>query len=109
MGSPPFGGAVQLIVAEEFPPVAVTLVGGPGRVPGVTTLDSFEFCPVPTELVAATEKAYELPLVKPGKVTFVCGGEPVTVMLTWDPPVSPWFDAVIVSSRVATASVSLTN
>ena len=47
-------GAVQLIDAEAFPPVAFTLVGAPGTVAGVTAFDALEAGPVPTPLVAVT-------------------------------------------------------
>lgn len=48
-------GAVKLMVAWALPAVAVTLVGAPGRVLGVT-LDVPEAALVPTALVAVTEQ-----------------------------------------------------
>jgi hypothetical protein len=47
--------AVQLTVAEAFPAVAVTVVGGLG-VPGVTALDAADCGPVPVAFVADTLK-----------------------------------------------------
>jgi hypothetical protein len=49
-------GAVQLTVAWAFPAVAVTLVGDPGKVAGVTLADCADAAPVPTTLIAATVK-----------------------------------------------------
>ena len=48
-------GAVQVTVAEAFPPVAVPMVGAPGVVAGVTEADA-RLAPVPTPLMAATVK-----------------------------------------------------
>jgi len=47
-------GAVQLTVADPLPAVAVTPVGAPGRLFGVTALDGAEAEPVPLALVADT-------------------------------------------------------
>jgi hypothetical protein len=55
---PPFGGALQLTVADAFPAVALTPVGAPGTVGpvGVTGLQAAEAGPVPTPLLAVTLK-----------------------------------------------------
>jgi hypothetical protein len=49
-------GALQLTVACVLPAVAVTLLGAPGIVAGVTALDALDDAPVPTLLVATTVK-----------------------------------------------------
>jgi hypothetical protein len=57
MAAPPFDtGAVQLTVACAFPPVALTAVGAPGTVAGVTLLDGADAAPMPTLLLALTVK-----------------------------------------------------
>lgn len=57
MAEPPSSaGAVQLIDAEAFSAVAITLVGAPGTVVGITEFEALESGPVPTTLVAATVK-----------------------------------------------------
>jgi hypothetical protein len=45
--------------------LAVTAVGAPGIVAGVTALLLADADPVPKALVAVTEKVYEVPLVSP--------------------------------------------
>ncbi len=53
--APPLNaGAVQVMVACALPPSAVTLVGAPGTVAGVTALDDADAVLVPAELVAVT-------------------------------------------------------
>ena len=47
-------GALQLTEASALPAVAVTLMGAPGTVAGVTVFDKLDDAPVPTLLVAAT-------------------------------------------------------
>ena len=107
--APPFdAGADQLTVACEFPAVAVTPVGAPGVVLGVTAVDAVDELEFPTELIAMTVKVYAVPLVKPVKVqerfavlTHPTGadteGEEVTVYpVTADPP----FDAGAVQPTV---------
>ena len=47
-------GALQLTVACVLPAAAVTLVGAPGTVAGVTALDALDDAPVPTVLLATT-------------------------------------------------------
>jgi hypothetical protein len=55
MALPPLlAGTVKVTVACEFPPVAVTLVGAPGTVAGVTLFDGAEAALDPTALVAMT-------------------------------------------------------
>ena len=49
-------GALQLTVACESPGVALTEVGAPGTVAGVTAEDAELAGPSPTELVATTVK-----------------------------------------------------
>ena len=57
MALPPFeAGGVHDTEAEALPAVAVTLVGAPGTVAGVTLLEADEGAPVPTALVAVTVK-----------------------------------------------------
>ena len=55
MGLPPSAAALHEIVADATPPVATTLVGAEGSVPGVTALDRTEGWLGPTALVATTE------------------------------------------------------
>ena len=47
-------GAVQLTTAEESPATALTLVGVPGTVAGVTAPEALEAEPVPRAFVAVT-------------------------------------------------------
>jgi hypothetical protein len=47
-------GAVNETVAWALPDVALTEVGAPGVVRGVTLFDGLESLPVPTSLVAVT-------------------------------------------------------
>ena len=55
MGLPPFeAGGVKLTVACALPAVAVTFVGAPGTVTGVTWLEGADAGPVPIALVAVT-------------------------------------------------------
>ena len=59
MAEPLADGAVHETVALALPAVAVTLVGAPGTVAGmtgVTELEAAEAAPVPTALVAVTVK-----------------------------------------------------
>ena len=51
---PVFAGAVHDTVAEALPAVAVTPVGAPGTVAGVTEFDAVDGGLVPTEFVAVT-------------------------------------------------------
>ena len=55
MALPPFeAGAVHDTEAEALPAVAVTLVGAPGTVAGVTLLEADDAVLVPMTLVAVT-------------------------------------------------------
>jgi hypothetical protein len=57
MRLPPFeAGGLNLTIARALPPVAVTLVGVPGIVAGITTLEGLDAGPVPIALVAVTVK-----------------------------------------------------
>ena len=54
---PLFVGATKATLAEVFPAVATTLVGGPGTVAaGVTAVDAAEGTELPTTFVATTVK-----------------------------------------------------
>jgi hypothetical protein len=89
---------VNAILAELAPPVATTLVGGPGTVAiGVTAVDGEEATELPFELVATTVKVYAVPFVNPvtlrgelAPVTEILPGLEVTVypVITL-PPVVP--------------------
>ena len=68
---PPFEGAVQLTTAEALPAVAVTLVGAPGAMAGVTALEGALATLVPIAFVAVTVKVYDVPLVRPVTVPVV--------------------------------------
>ena len=65
------------IVASPFPATALTEVGAPGTVAGVTELEAEEATPVPTAFVAVTVKVYAVPFVKP--VTVIGELPPVAV------------------------------
>src|SRR5918912_1152678 len=72
MALPPFdAGAVHEIVADASPAVAVTAVGAPGTVAGVTLLEASEAGPVPTAFVAVTVNVYAVPFVSPVTVAVV--------------------------------------
>jgi hypothetical protein len=47
-------GAFHVTVACVLPTVAMTLVGVPGTVAGVTALDALDDAPVPTVLIVVT-------------------------------------------------------
>jgi hypothetical protein len=64
-------GAVQLTVACAFPPLAVTPVGAPGTVAGVTDAEGAEAGPVPTAFDAVTVKVYAVPFASPLTVAVV--------------------------------------
>jgi hypothetical protein len=69
---------VNEIVACPLPAVAVTLVGVPGTVTGVTELLATELVLVPTAFVAVTLKVYAVPFVRP---VIVIGESPLPVAL----------------------------
>jgi hypothetical protein len=53
---PSLAGAVQETVALPFPALALTAVGAPGTVTGVTLLEGSDAGPVPAALTATTVK-----------------------------------------------------
>ena len=66
IGDPPvLVGALKLIVACELVATAVTEVGAPGVVAGVTELLVADGVLVPTAFAAVTVNVYVGPLVKP--------------------------------------------
>ena len=70
-------GALKLIVACPMLDVAVTPVGTPGIVEGVTEFDIDDAAPTPCPFVAVTVNVYAVPLLNP--VTVI--GLPVEVAL----------------------------
>ena len=58
-------GAEKVTLACALPPVAVTAVGAPGAVAGVTLFDGVDAGLDPAALVATTVKVYAVPLVNP--------------------------------------------
>jgi hypothetical protein len=58
-------GAIHVTVAELLPRTAVTDVGAPGNVAGITDVDETESAPVPTAFTAATLNVYDVPFVRP--------------------------------------------
>jgi hypothetical protein len=58
-------GVTQLTVAELLPRTAVTDVGAPGNVAGITDVDETESAPVPTAFTAATLNVYDVPFARP--------------------------------------------
>ena len=74
IGLPPLlAGAVKPTVTWPLPRVAVTAVGAPGTVAGVTAADAADAGPVPTALVAVTVNVYAVPLASPGTTIEVHG------------------------------------
>ena len=66
MAEPPLlPGGVKVTETEEFPAVAVPIVGAPGTVAGVTLLDAAEGGPFPTPFVASTVHVTATPFVSP--------------------------------------------
>ncbi len=66
IAAPPFDGAVHDTTDDPFAaPVALTAVGAPGTVDGVTAADADEAEPVPDTFVAVTLNVYEVPFVRP--------------------------------------------
>ena len=63
--SPSLTGGVKLTLACVFPGVAVTAVGAPGTVLGVTLFEGVEGALGPAAFVATTVKVYAVPLVRP--------------------------------------------
>jgi len=64
-------GAVQLTVAWASPAVAVTPVGAPGTVRGVTEFDGEDGALLPTAFVATTVNVYAVPLLRAVTVAVV--------------------------------------
>jgi hypothetical protein len=65
MALPPLPGAVKATVACALPGVAVTAVGAPGTVAGVTLFDAADGALEPAALVATTVNVYAVPFVRP--------------------------------------------
>lgn len=59
------GGAVHVTVACVSPGTALTAVGAPGAVAGVTAGEGKDAGPVPTVLAAVTVKVYAVPSTRP--------------------------------------------
>jgi len=71
-GEPPSAtGAVQPTSASALPAVAITAVGAPGTVLGVTGALSNDAGETPTTLVAVTVNVYAVPLTRPVTVRLV--------------------------------------
>ena len=79
---PSLAGAVNVMIASALPGVALTAVGAPGTVIGVTALDGDDAGPGPASLVAVTVNVYAVPLTRP---LIVCG-VPVVPALSSVPP-----------------------
>src|SRR5258708_23548187 len=88
MAEPPLlDGGEKLTVACALAPVAVPMIGAPGRVTGVTAFEAAEAGPVSgTELVAVTVNVYVAPLVKP----VIVMGDPAPVALAM-----PWMEVTL--------------
>ena len=72
-------GAVNATLAEALPAVALTPVGAPGTVAGVTEEEAEDGTELPTEFVDTTVKVYGVPFVNP--VKFIGDVAPVAVKL----------------------------
>jgi hypothetical protein len=70
---PLFCGAVNETTADAFAVVAVTPVGGPGILAGVTADDAVESVEVPDVFVAVVLNLYAVPFVRP-EITHVVAG-----------------------------------
>jgi hypothetical protein len=80
---PPFeSGAVHVTVACASPAVALTAVGAPGVVNGVTLLDASDGALDPATLAAVTVNVYAVPLVRPVTVALVGTAPPATDAVT---------------------------
>ena len=62
---PLLAGALQLTLADAFPRVAETLVGGSGTVAGVTAADADDSTLFPTAFAACTVNVYAVPFARP--------------------------------------------
>ena len=69
---------MKLTVACALPAVALTPVGAPGTVAGVTLLEGDDAGLVPALLVAVTVNVYAVPLVSPVTVMGLLGPVPVS-------------------------------
>jgi hypothetical protein len=78
---PVLAGALNETVAWPFPATALTPVGEPGTVAGVTEFVALEAVLVPTAFVAVTVKVYAVPFESP---VIVSGEEPPVAV---NPPV----------------------
>jgi hypothetical protein len=66
MALPPLlAGATKVTLAWALPGVAVTAVGAPGTVAGVTLFEGDDCALDPTAFVATTLKVYAVPFVSP--------------------------------------------
>jgi hypothetical protein len=97
---PLLDGAVNETVACPLPVTAVTPVGAPGIVAGVTEFDALDAVLVPCAFVAVTVKVYAVPLTRPvsviGELPPVAVKPPVfelTVYEVIDEP--PLFDGAV--------------
>ena len=75
-------GAKKLTLAVVLPGVAVTAVGAPGTVAGVTLFEAVEAAPEPAAFVATTVNVYAVPFVSP---VIVCVVEVVPALLSTPP------------------------
>ncbi len=62
---PVSAGALQETVADAFAPTALTAVGAPGTVAGVTAAEAAEAGPGPFPFVARTVNVYGVPFARP--------------------------------------------
>ena len=66
IGEPPWSpGAENETETEAFPAVAVSIVGAPGTVAGVTLSDAADGEPLPTPFVESTVQFTGTPFVRP--------------------------------------------
>jgi hypothetical protein len=80
IADPLAAGAVQeTLTVPLLLAVALTAVGAPGAVAGVTPADAAEATPAPITLAAVTLKVYEVPSVSPTTEVEAAAGDPVTV------------------------------
>ena len=76
---PPFDtGGVKLTVALALPLTAVTAVGAPGTVAGITVFDGNDGALVPDEFSTVTVNEYDVPFTSPVTVSGLAA--PVTVL-----------------------------
>ena len=75
-------GAVKLTLAVVLPGVAVTDVGEPGTVAGVTEFDGADAALDPAIFIATTVKVYAVPFVRP---VITCVVDVLPVLLSTPP------------------------